>query len=778
MTFLAASGCLAATPTGAALPLSEGFTLRLDILENWLVRVAIVPDGGFTVDRSWTIAPQGETSWTGRGRLSADGFCGPESDVEETAVTSGDLRIEIQRSPLALTFLRREREGWSAFLSDRPSGAYQWFARRSIFRHFQKRGLDERHYGLGDKTGPLDHTGRRLRCLQTDALGYDAKTADPLYKHAPFLIADSDDQGAVGLLYDTLCEIAFDLGAEHSNYHAHYRHVDAAEKGLAYYLIAGPRVRDIVPRLMALTGRPHFPPRWSLGFAFTTMHHADAPNAQEVITGFAERCRADEIPISAIHSGSGYTTKADGRRYVFTWNERKFPDREAFFGRLSELGFRTAANVKPVLLTEHPDYARAAAEGWFVRRADGAPAVEMFWGGQGSSLDFTNEKTIAWWKDGVTRQVLDAGFTATWNDNNECELWDETATVDGFGAPLPAIDVRPLHALLMTRASFEATLACQPDQRPYTISRAGPIGIARYGETWSGDNTTSWRTLKWNLRQGLSMSLSGIPFIGHDIGGFDGPKPGPELFVRWIEMMSLHPRAVMNSWKPQLGQPESLPWMHPEVTPLIREALVLRYRFLPYLYTLAYRAHRHGEPVVAPLFYHFDEPECRRDMDAFMLGPDVLVVPAVEEGATSVKLHPPAVEGGWCDFHTGEAFEGGRDATIEAPLGRLPVLVRSGAILPLASAWPDDAPHDSTEVELTLFAGRRAGASRRDIFFDDGLGWGFSGHDASLLSCAAEWEDTEVRLYAQEQWTGTGRPHLKPVCRNLDGRHFSTEMAI
>jgi alpha-glucosidase len=484
MTFLTASGPLIADGSAATLPLTGGFSLRINVLEPWLIRVAVAPEEGFTVDRTWMIAPGGDVPWAGRDRLSSDGFAGVDWAVEDGTITAGDLRIQIQRAPLALTFFRHTPEGWRAFLADRPSGAYQWFARRSIFRHFQARALADGHYGLGDKTGPLDHTGRRLRCLQTDALGYDAETADPLYKHAPFLIVDGDDAGATGLLYDTLSEIAFDLGAEHSNYHPHYRHVDAAEKGLVYYVIAGPRLRDVVPRLMALTGRPHLPPRWSMGFAFTTMHHADAPNAQEVITGFAERCRVEEIPISAIHSGSGYTTKADGRRYVFTWNEQKFPDREGFFRRLKELGFNTAANVKPVLLTEHPAYAQAASEGWFVRRADGAPAVEMFWGGNGSSLDFTNEKTIAWWQDGITRQVLGAGFTAPWNDNNECELWDETALVDGFGKPLPAIDVRPLHALLMTRATYEATLAREPEKRPYTISRAGPIGIARYGETW------------------------------------------------------------------------------------------------------------------------------------------------------------------------------------------------------------------------------------------------------------------------------------------------------
>lgn len=782
MTFLsaAAASSLSPTPTGAALPLSSGFTLRIDMLESWLLRIAVVPDGGLAVDRTWMIAPGDDVPWPGRDRLATEGFTAPKAKVEGDSVIAGELRVDVQRSPLALTVSRREGETWRPILADRPTGAYQWFEKRGVFRHFQSRAPGDRHYGLGDKSGPLDRTGRRLRALQVDALGYDAETSDPLYKHSSFVIAEQakgDSQGeAAGLLYDTLSETAFDLGAEHSNYHAHYRHVDAPEKGVVLYVIAGPRIRDIVPRLMALTGKPAFPPRWSLGFAFTTMHHADAPNAQEVITGFAERCRAEGIPISAIHSGSGYTTKEDGRRYVFTWNESKFPHRDGFFRRLSELGFNTCANVKPVLLTQHPDYARAAAEGWFVRRADGSPAVELFWGGDGSSLDFTNPATIAWWRDGLSKQVLGAGFTAAWNDNNESELWDETATIDGFGKPLPAIDMRPVHALLMMRATYEATLERKPDERPYTVTRAGPIGIARYGETWSGDNSTSWHTLKWNLRQGLSTSLSGMPFTGHDIGGFEGPRANPELFVRWVEMMSLHPRAVMNSWKPQLDDPTTTPWMHPEVTGLVREALKLRYRFLPYLYGLAWRSHQDGAPLIAPLFYHFDDPECRADMNAFMLGGDVLVAPAVEERATSVRVFLPRAEGGWHDFHTDAVHAGGAVAEIAAPLGRLPLLVRTGAILPLATAWPDHAPHDFSEVELMLFAGKGEASSSRELFFDDGVGWGFRQQDASLLSCSAEWDGSHVRLSVEEGWSGAGRPGVELACRGLGGRRFETKV--
>ena len=132
-------------------------------------------------------------------------------------------------------------------------------------------------------------------------------------------------QSPAALFYDTLAPMTFDVGQERSNYHGIYRYVEAEEPALDLWLIAGPDVASVTRRFTLLTGRPALPPKWSFGFAFTTMHHADDANAQAVMTAFAERCRTEEIAISAIHFGSGYSSRGK-RRYVFTWNKDKFPE--------------------------------------------------------------------------------------------------------------------------------------------------------------------------------------------------------------------------------------------------------------------------------------------------------------------------------------------------------------------------------------------------------------------------------------------------------------------
>ena len=219
-------------------------------------------------------------------------------------------------------------------------------------------------------------------------------------------------------------------------------------------------------------------------------------------------------------------------------------------------------------------------------------------------------------------------------------MWDDDATCAGFGEPTPLALMRPVQALLMTRATREAQLAAKPNVRPFTVTRAGGPGLQRYAQTWSGDNTTSWESLKWNFRTGLGMSLSGMFNIGHDVGGFAGPPPEPELLIRWTQAGLLHPRFLMNSWKDD-GVTTS-PWLHPEALPAIREALRLRLRLMPYLYSAMVWAHEAHIPVLAPTFVAFeDDPACFADADAAMFGPCLLAAPVLREGAREVEVYLP-----------------------------------------------------------------------------------------------------------------------------------------
>ena len=318
---------------------------------------------------------------------------------------------------------------------------------------------------------------------------------------------------------------------------------------------------------------------------------------------YIEKCRHHRIPCDSFHFGSGYSSIGP-RRYAFNWNRDKFPDPGGHHGAAE--GGRHAAGHQSQALPSRRSSTLEEAKDQGILVMDGAtgePAVAQFWDGLGFHVDFTNPGGRDWWRDGMQTALLDYGVVSVWNDNNEYEIWDEDAICNGDGRPFPQVLARPAQPLLMTKLSYEAQAAHAPGKRPYAITRGGAAGLWRYAQTWSGDNETAWKTLRFNLTQGLNMSLSGMFNIGHDVGGFHGPSPNAELFCRFVEFCSLWPRFVMNSWKD--NGVVNLPWMHESVIPQVRGAMTLRYRLMPYLYTQMWQASRRNEPVVRPLFYDF-----------------------------------------------------------------------------------------------------------------------------------------------------------------------------
>jgi alpha-glucosidase len=287
---------------------------------------------------------------------------------------------------------------------------------------------------------------------------------------------------------------------------------------------------------------------------------------------------------------------------------------------------------------------------------------------------------------------------------------------------------RPLQALLMTRATAEAQARRTPQERAFTITRAGPPGIQRYAQTWSGDNTTSWHTLRWNIRMGLTMSLSGMFNVGHDIGGFAGPTPDPELLLRWVQAGLFSPRFIMNSWKAD-GRTNT-PWLHPGVLAPIRDAIRLRYRLIPYLYSLFRRASVDGEPILRPLFYDFPADDSAfEDTDAFMVGPSMLVAPVVEPGARRKRVYLPRGPRAWVDFWSGRRHAAGNEIVVDAPLERMPLLVPEGAIVPLTDTVDFSRLHDEPSRQVRVFPAARSGASAFVLYEDDGISHAYAKGD-------------------------------------------------
>lgn len=747
--------------TGVTLRVDGRHLLHVAVLDAQLFRVSLQKDAAWRLDRSWTIAPGGVAPWEGRSRDDLSGFSCPAIEVSKSAdeirITCEGLRLRIQQ-PLRMIWETQIDGAWRSFASDRATGGILLGLRDHAHAHFLTRDPEDLVFGLGEKAGPLERSGQRYEMRNLDAMGYDAERTDPLYKHVPFTLTRTADAGCWSIFYDNLASCWFDLGNELDNYHAPYRAYRAEDGDLDFYLSWAPDMLALVKRQEQLTGGTAFPPRWSLGYSGSTMAYTDAEDAQDQLLGFLDRIAQEDIPCDSFQMSSGYTS-IGAKRYVFNWNSDKFPAPEQMAARFAEQGIHLVANIKPCLLQDHPHYADAATAGLFIQASpeadpDRGPERSVFWDDEGSHLDFTNPATIRWWQENVTSALLARGIGSTWNDNNEYEIWDHAARCAGFGAPIDIGLMRPVMPILMTRASMEAQQAHAPDQRPYLISRSGAPGLQRYAQTWSGDNRTCWNTLRWNQRMGLGMSLSGLFNIGHDVGGFSGPKPEPELFVRWVQNGVFHPRFTIHSWNDDGSVNE--PWMYPEVTGLIRDAIRLRYRLMPYLYTCLWQAAQRSEPMLRPLFLDFgNDPQSWAESDGFMLGRDLLVAPVLDQGVTLHRVYLPQHAGGWWNFATGSWHAGGQWLELPVDLSSMPLFVRGGAVIPMGQGAARATPQAETARELALFPAPGEFAETSLLFEDDGVS-----RDGPWCLTSLELTGDAERLQLRSGREGPGRPHL------------------
>lgn len=729
------------------------YFLHIFVLENDIIRVAFSKNYQFKLDITWAITPnQEDIDWSGRNRFSTDGFSLPDYQLEINddviEVSTNLLKLRVHK-PLYLEWQYQVNNSWQPLSQDRKTGAYLFGTDDSKISHYIERNASENYYGLGEKSGNLNRKGRRFEMRNLDAMGYNAETTDPLYKHIPFYITRKNDV-SFGIYYDNLASCWFDLGNELDNYHIAYKSYRAEDGDLDYYVILGPTVLDVTKKYTALTGGTIFGPKWSLGYSGSTMSYTDAPDAQQQLKKFVDLCAEYDIPCDSFQLSSGYTSIGN-KRYVFNWNYDKVPNPNAMSAHFHQAGMHLAANIKPCLLQDHPRYEEVKNLGLFIQDSEfNQPERSVFWDDEGSHLDFTNPKTIEWWKQNVTKQLLEYGIDSTWNDNNEYEVWDGNAKCVGFGKEIPIKLIRPLQPLLMMKSSYEAQREFTPNLRPYLISRSGSPGMNRYVQTWSGDNRTSWNTLRYNIRMGLGMSLSGLYNLGHDVGGFSGNKPEPELFVRWVQNGVMHPRFTIHSWNDDKTVNE--PWMYPEVTHIIRDTIKLRYRLMPYLYNTFWKAHHALEPMLRPTFLdHEHDINTFEENDDYLLGKDLLVASVVEQDQRKREVYLPKNNAGWYDFYDHTYHLDGQTITADAPLEKIPLFVKAGAIIPMSAREAYVDPQKDTYRELMVFPFIKAGEAINTIYDDDGESFRYQNNEYLQLMVKLRCSETNIYIDIHKQ---------------------------
>ena len=553
--------------------------------------------------------------------------------------------------------------------------------------HYSKMDRDFDHfYGFGEKTGYLDKKGRRLRMSPKDAIGHDPEFGDPMYKHIPFYVRVNEKQKhAVGLFYHNSYDCVFDLGQENSGYWDRYCYYQTDGGDIDLFFLNGPSVADCIRSYTYLTGTTILPTKQSLGYCASTMYYCELEkDCDKEILAVIDKHEKDDINIDNFWLASGYSSgEEDNLRYVFNWNKKRFPNPKDFFAKMNAKGINVMVNLKPGILKRHPYIKEFEDNDVFIKTSNGqSPYYGRWWGGVGRFFDFTNPKAREVWAKHLKENVLLLGSKSVWNDNCEMDgIEDRNAHCDFEGGKGTMAELKILHSNLMAYLAKHTLAEVYPNERPHIINRAGYSGIQRYAQVWGGDNLTDWRTLKFNIATIVGMGISGCANMGCDIGGFAGPAPEGELMLRWIQNGIFQPRFCMNS--ANNDNTVTQPWMYAEHTEAVRAAFKLRYRLLPYLYSLMYEASVSGKPAMRPLFMEFpDDEKTYSDQSlTFMYGKSLLVANVVEKGAKSRTLYLPSGTT-WYDLNDNlKAYEGGQVITVPVTLESIPIFLRGSSVV-------------------------------------------------------------------------------------------------
>jgi alpha-glucosidase len=754
---------------------SGSLRMRVTAIADDILRVRIAPSGQFGEDSSWAVP----------GEMRARSV-----PVSATRATGGSAGVEFRTTAMAvridgdpLRLIISDLTG-HVISADTPAAAIDTAGGGFTLRKVMP--PTEHYFGLGDKTGPLDHRGQAFTNWNTDAYKFQGFT-DPLYKTIPFFVAVGGPAGSYGVFLDNTWRSWFDFGKRDPEALA----FGSSGGPIDYYVIFGPSTRRVIERYTDLTGKSPLPPVWALGFQQSRYSYMSSGEVRDV----AGRLRSERIPADVIWLDIDY----QNANRPFTTNPQTFADMPALAADLKRENLRLVAitdlHIAQAPHQNYSPYDSGTAGDHFLKRSDGSVYVGEVWPGPSVFPEFTQSATRAWWGS-LYGDFVAAGISGFWNDMNEPSVFQtpsKTMPLDTRHriaetpfAPRTATheEIHNIYGMQNSRATFDGLQALKPHERPFVMTRASYAGGQRYAVTWTGDNSATWNHLSLAITQLLNLGMSGFAFSGADVGGFIG-SPSADLLTKWIEIATFTPIFRIHSEK---GSPRREPWVDGERHTTIRRHFIEeRYRLLPYLYALADENARTGAPLMRPLFYEFpdalDAP-CEQPT-AFMLGDRLLIAPPpVFESPSDYSVCLPAGE--WYDYWTGAKVMAASEGAITAQrvsvtpaLERLPVFVRAGAILPRQPLMQSTAEAPQGPLTLDIYPGE---GCRGEIYVDDGHTTAYrqQGFLRQIVRCARTddgmmvefdaregrfqpwWREIDVHVHG---WTGPARADLdgKPL---------------
>lgn len=611
----------------------------------------------------------------------------------------------------------------------------------------------ERFLGLGEKNGPLDKRGRGYINWNTDAYAY-SPDGDPLYCSIPFYIG-IHNQKQYGIYFDNSFRSVFNFGASNDRFASF-----SADSGeMKYYFIAGNTLRDIIKSYTYLTGRTPLPPKWSIGYQQCRYSYYPDTKVERIAETLRERDLPGDAIVLDIHYMDAYK--------IFTWDKVHFPEPKKLLARLRELGFHVVVMCDPGIKVEpgYEAYDSGVKEDVFIKYPDGTNYTGQVWPGWCHFPDFMKEKTRQWWA-GKFKEYVDMGVEGFWNDMNEIATWGnmlpDLMEFDFDGRKTTTREARNLYGMQMSRSTYEGTKALMK-KRPFNLTRSGFAGVQRYAAVWTGDNVSYDAHMMAGVRLVNSMGLSGLAFTGYDIGGFVG-NADEKLFARWMSIGAFSPFFRTHT---MINSRDSEPWSYGEkVEEISRNYMKLRYRLMPYLYSLFYDAAKTGMPINRSLA--FDYPHDYKIYDGlyqnqYFFGPALLVAP-IESAKDLAKVYLP--QGSWYDFYTDHAYGGQQEMAVDCPMDRLPVFVKGSSIITMAERAGKNVNDVGDTLEVHVYKGTQY--NDFTLYEDDGESFNYENGEFSTRKISYTPHQNEIALEAPNGKYPSAFKNLKVFLHGFD----------
>jgi alpha-D-xyloside xylohydrolase len=505
---------------------------------------------------------------------------------------------------------------------------------------------------------------------------------------------------------------------------------DAAH-AVDYWFVPGKDMDDVVAGYRRLTGKAALMPKWAYGFWQSRQRYATQTEVVDVVRKY----RALGIPLDNIVQDWFYWPENAWGSHQF--DQARFPEPKKMIDQIHDLHANFMISVWPKFYPTTDNFKELDAKGYMYH---GNLALgNKDWVGPGyPSSDYDPYAPGArriYWRQ-IRDSLADLGTDAWWLDASEPDMHSnisigERMETMGPTARGPAAEFFNSYPLVHVGAVYDGWRQYKPDVRPFILTRSGFGGLQREGAAvWSGDVASRWYDLRAQISAGVNLSMSGLPNWTHDIGGFanenrfsnSNPKPADleewrELNLRWFQFGAFSPLFRSHGETPRREIYE----ISPEGSPM-RASMVwydqLRYRLMPYIYTVAADTWFNDGSIMRGLVMDFpDDLRARAINDEYLFGDAFLVAPVTEYGARSRSVYLPGASTLWYDFQTGQAYSGGRSINAAAPYERMPLFVRAGAIIPMGPVqqYVDQSP--DSPITLRIYTGANGQFS---LYEDDG----------------------------------------------------------